>query len=72
MNDSKPCLVRTKDCAACQNGYCIALYDTDFGSKTCPFYRSRREQAEANRKCLKQLKKRRRYDLIEKYHIGNK
>ena len=28
------------DCAACEDGGCIALTDTDFAGRPCPFYKS--------------------------------
>ncbi len=65
------CSVKTNDCAASHNGFCAALSDTDFGGKKCPFYRSGKDQAAVNKKCLEQLRERGRVDLIEKYHINN-
>lgn len=35
---SPDCSNEKKDCAACVNGRCIALENTDFGDKMCPFY----------------------------------
>ncbi len=65
------CSMKTNDCASCHDGFCTALRNTDFGSKNCPFYRSRKEQTEANNKIMEQLKERKRFDLIKKYHTSN-
>lgn len=35
-----------KDCAACADGRCVALYDTHFKGKDCPFYKKRKTAAE--------------------------
>lgn len=71
MTKNKLCSMKTNDCAACHDGFCTALYNTDFGSKPCPFYRSKKEQSAANKKCLEQLREHKRFDLIEKYHTNN-
>lgn len=71
MTKNKLCSMKTNDCAACHDSFCTALHDTYFGSKPCPFYRSKKEQSAANQKCLEQLRERGRFDLIEKYHINN-
>lgn len=65
------CSMQTTDCAASHNGFCTALSSAAFGGKQCPFYRSRKDQAAENKKCLEQLRERGRVDLIEKYHINN-
>ena len=31
------------DCAACNNGRCIALISNDFGGRECPFYKTKEQ-----------------------------
>ena len=37
------------DCAACVNKRCIALRDNDFGSKECPFYKTKEQNEKENK-----------------------
>ncbi len=71
MPENKLCSMKTKDCAASHDSFCTALRSTDFGSKSCPFYRSKKDQTAANNKITEQLRERKRFDLIEKYHTNN-
>lgn len=41
MEDVK--CVSNHDCAACRDGKCQALINTDFGSRDCPFYKSKEQ-----------------------------
>ena len=63
-----PCILEQKDCAACHNGICIALEDTDFKGYGCPFYKSAEQQAEESADIIRHLMDIGRFDLVEKYH----
>ena len=43
--DYAPCRHVKKDCAArTENGGCRALTDTNFGKKSCPFYKKKKKE----------------------------
>ena len=44
-----------KPCAACHNGFCIALRDTDFGDKKCPFYMDKETKKKKMDECRNRL-----------------
>ncbi|MCM1439300.1 MAG: hypothetical protein NC131_08900 [Roseburia sp.] len=56
------------DCHSNVSGKCIVLTNTDFGSKTCPFYKTHRQALEERRACAERLKASERIDLIERYY----
>ena len=33
------------ECAACEQGYCTVLIDNDFGTRKCPFFKTREQAA---------------------------
>ena len=57
-----------EDCHAFERGRCVALNDTDFGERRCPFYRSRADNANEAAACMDRLARIGRKDLIDKYH----
>ena len=61
------CRYERDDCHACRDGRCVALSDTDFGSRDCPFYRNKRENVQEVSLCLNILIRKGRSDLIDKY-----
>ena len=44
-----------EDCHAFERGRCVALNDTDFGERRCPFYRSRADNANEAAACMDRL-----------------
>lgn len=65
MKDDEKILCEFKHCSRCENGKCIALTDTDFGDRKCPFFGDRfkakkikefKTMIEANNKIIKQLR----------------
>lgn len=56
------------DCHAFKRGGCIALSDTDFGGKNCPFYKTRTEHLKDRIAAAEKLRASGRIDLIEKYY----
>lgn len=57
------------DCHAWESGRCIALTDTDFGTRGCPFYKNRDQNEWEQQDALEQLIDKGRMDLIEKYKV---
>ena len=51
------CTHPKKDCAACHEGKCVALYDTHFEGKDCPFYMDKKTSAERIIECSARLLK---------------
>ena len=39
----RPVVCSRKDCFAYREGCCIVLLDTDFGRRSCPFYKTEEE-----------------------------
>ena len=56
------------DCHSNAGGECIVLTNTNFGSKTCPFYKTHKQALEERIACAERLKTSERIDLIEKYY----
>lgn len=56
---------------AIKSAWLILQETKDKNDKHCPFYRSRKEQAAINKEIMEQLRERKRFDLIEKYHTNN-
>lgn len=42
-------------CFANDGGQCVCLKDNDFGDKRCPFFKTKKMQAEQEAKCRKRL-----------------
>ena len=51
------CQDKREGCAACKEGGCIALHDTDFGGKPCPFYMSEATSRKKQNECYERLVK---------------
>jgi len=55
------------DCAAYYKGLCVCLSNNGFGGKRCPFYKTAEQVIKERNKSIDTLKRKKRYDLIEKY-----
>ena len=55
------------DCHAWKGGRCMALTDTDFGTRDCPFYKNKDQNEWEQQDALERLIDQGRLDLIEKY-----
>lgn len=49
------CSHTRSDCAACHGGRCVALEDTDFGDKPCPFYMDIQTKTQRIKECSERL-----------------
>ena len=56
------------DCSAYCNGKCMALEDTNFGGKDCPFYQSAEDHIAAREHSISLLNDKGRPDLLQKYY----
>lgn len=62
------CKTNKMDCAAYGVNGCAALQKhAERKNGECPFYRSKKEQIEADDDCLEDLRQRGKYHLIELY-----
>lgn len=43
------------ECAACEEGHCIALIDNNFGKRKCPFFKAKEQAAKEKDYCEKRL-----------------
>lgn len=68
-DDTEPVCRAHPDCHAWKNGRCIALTDTDFGTRGCPFYKNRDQNEWEQQDALERLIDKGRMDLIEKYKV---
>lgn len=57
------------DCHAWEKGRCVALADTDFGTRGCPFYKNKEQNEWEQQDALERLLDKNRMDLIEKYRV---
>lgn len=62
-----PACTRHPDCHAYHYGHCTALYDTNFGNKDCPFYKSALLNRKEQEDCFQKLIDSGRTDLIKIY-----
>ena len=46
QKNKEPCRDKRGNCKCERDGYCLALSDTDFGSRPCPFYAAKEENRE--------------------------
>lgn len=60
------CYIHT-DCFANKNKHCMALSDTKFTGKDCPFYKTHEQAKEGRRNAYNRLVITGRDDLIDKY-----
>ena len=58
---------RELSCFANRKGFCDALSDTDFGTRSCPFYKTVEDAVSDQLDALQRLVDMGRFDLIEKY-----
>ena len=66
------CSMKETDCFAREDdGICSALDDTDFGGRTCPFYKPAEQRARELEGKVQYLKGIGREDLIEKYMLDD-
>lgn len=65
MNKLKPCDAYT-DCFANKGGRCIALNDTNFKERDCPFYKTEEEHRVSRRRSYERLLLLGRRDLLER------
>jgi len=45
LSDMPICTYGHEDCAACRSGHCVALKSVHFKRDTCPFYKSKEQNA---------------------------
>lgn len=64
MNGSVECLQKLRDCQRYSSGKCLCLMDTDFGKRTCPFYKTEAD----TEKQLKEAEKARLDIAIDKIY----
>ena len=64
---SFPVCTAHPDCHAWKGGRCMALTDTDFGTRDCPFYKNKDQNEWEQQDALERLIDQGRLDLIEKY-----
>lgn len=55
-NDLKPCK-KHYDCFANKSRLCSILYETDFGSNDCPFYKTKEAVKASRKRCRQRLSK---------------
>ena len=46
-----------EECAAYKEGHCVALIDTDFGGKECPFFKTKEQNTRERAYCRERLNK---------------
>ena len=52
-----PCPAKEKKCACYKSGNCLALENTDFGEKRCPFYKHEKQAESEWLACIERLLK---------------
>jgi len=50
------CKDRRGGCCMCAGGKCLALWNTDFKGKPCPFYKTKEQRLEEMQECALRLK----------------
>lgn len=46
---------KAAECAACEDGHCVALGDNNFGKRKCPFFKTKAQAAKEKDYCEKRL-----------------
>ena len=44
-----------EECAACEEGHCTILINNDFGTRKCPFFKTKEQAAKEKAYCEKRL-----------------
>lgn len=55
MKNEKRPACDAEECAACYEGRCIALSDNNFGTRKCPFFKTKEQAAKEKAYCEKRL-----------------
>ena len=59
-----------KSCAGNRSGVCLILKTNNFGDKDCPFFKTKEQVAEENRRIKTKLIFEERYDILDRYYGG--